>query len=186
LAKHNRLMPNFAATLPQNRLTVADFTDRLKAFLDAAWRAYPNPPGTVHTGFIVAGYDADPPRPAMFQFNVGVPIPKARVPGNIAMGGLSTVIAERLMFGGGSAPTDDEIRKRLSNLSADDLKKIIDRLHRETYHPASSSVQSTAVLVRYVIDTTTEIQDSLSVQNVFSLGGRPDIATITSARGFQR
>ena len=58
--------------------------------------------------------------------------------------------------------TDDDIRRRFSKLPAADIKKVIDRIHREAvsrqnYSPPHS-VQATAGLIRYVIETTTEIQ----------------------------
>jgi hypothetical protein len=185
----DRFMPAFVATLPSRRFTVAEYADRLKAFLDRVWQTYPNLPGTQFPGFIVAGYDPDSAA-RVYHFNVGNSEPKV-LHTDSAIGGDSAVIAKRLIRGSEEpGHTDDDIRRRFAKLSAADLKEIIDRIQREELnrqnHRPSHSVQATAGLIRYVIETTMEIQNSLSAPNAFRLGGRPDVATITPARGFQR
>jgi hypothetical protein len=188
----DRFMPDFVATLPPNQLTVADYADRLKAFLDTKWQKYPNPADTQRPGFIVAGYDPDGSTRAIYHFNVGNTEPPVRIRTGTAIGGVSDVVALRLIDPGeGRGHTDSDIRQRFPKLSAVDLNKVIDRVHQEelkrpNYHPSSQSADATAGLIRDVISTTTGIQNSLSVQNAFLLGGRPNIATITPSHGFQQ
>jgi hypothetical protein len=189
LLTFDKFMPQFSKSLPATRLTVDEFADRLRAYLDSQWRANPPEPGTPNPLVFVAGVDANKPRAVIVSFHVGRSSAKTEYR-DLALSGRSGNLVAPVMFGPG-ADLQQIVDRDLANLSASDRQRVVDlvqeRSLRKPFKAASPPTANTcADAAQYAIRTLIEIQDALSTPNAFGLGGAIDRAIITHAAGFER
>jgi hypothetical protein len=188
-------MPDFAASLPAQRLTMYDYAHRLKAFLDDLWlNKHPAPAGFQRPVFVVSGFDPGSTTPMIMSFNLGLrsSAPVAQeITGNWGLAaGEAALIVARLIVGIDAAFRADVVRQ-FAGLVPEDQEKIVRLTQAKTralgdVHIRPKSDSECNDLIRFLFATAQEIQAALSTPNVFHLGSPIDVAVVTPGRGFTR
>lgn len=177
-------VPEFEADLPSERLSVADFSQRLSDFFLKQWRArmpaaHPGPGMT----FVVGGFDEDKPYGSVYLFIIpNNPTPEERSPDDFGMTfGGQNELTGRLISG--YDPRVIEIAKKELNAPAvrlDAFQKALGQLQLAIPFQVLP-LQDCIDLAVFLIRTTTTAQNlSIGIRGV---GGAIDVAVITKRDG---
>lgn len=179
-------IPEFEVGLPDERLSVEDFSHRLSDFFLQQWNA--KMPST-HTGagmtFVVAGFDEDSPYGSVYLFNIPkAPAPVEQSPNDfgITWGGQGELTARMLQ---GYDQRLIEIVKGIARLNIhqeNQLKQALGQLHLTIPYQVLP-LQDCIDLAVFLIKTTTAAQNlSIGIRGV---GGAVDVAVITPREGLE-
>jgi hypothetical protein len=182
-------MPEFEVELPENRLTIEDYANRLSDFFVRQWEENAGnqaefPPMT----FIVGGYDEKSAYGKVFLFSIPIePEPVEQNPGDDNFGmtwGGQLQIATRLIHG--YDPELISILRDQLELDEDQLDSLFEviRQHLEFSIPYRIlPLQDCVDLATLMVRTTIKAQDlAIGVRGV---GGPIDVAAITRTDGLQ-
>ena len=179
------LIPEFEATLGDQRLTVYEYATRLSAFFQGGWIAS----GAVSTGdnanFYVGGYDIDEAYGRIYHFGVpNLPTPVECNPNQFGMSwGGQTNIVSRIILG--HDPQLLPIVSQHLGLIPQQQQELNIVLGKLAYNiPLSTlALQDCIDLATYLIRATVSAQRLAT--ELRGVGGQIDVATITRMEGFQ-
>ena len=177
-------VPEFEAGLPKERLSVADFSQKLSDFFLKQWQARMPPahPGPGMT-FVVGGFDEDKPYGSVYLFIVpNNPVPEERSPNDFGMTfGGQNELTGRLISG--YDPRVIEIAQKELGAPADRFEafqKALGQLQLAIPFQVLP-LQDCVDLAVFLIRTTTTAQNlSIGIRGV---GGAIDVAVITKRDG---
>ncbi len=185
----SRFMPDFEATLPEQRLSVQDFAQRLSDFFMQQWQTmmpadYKGP----DTSFVVAGFDPGLSKSKVLSFDIPgkrevikktVDIQGQRA--EIYWGGQYGFI-ERLIRGLGQGLLE-EISQHC-DFQLEQNQPLLEALKKQEIHIIAGKLQEYKDLAIFLIQVTIDAQRILTPWNI-SCGGPIDVATITRYEHFK-
>lgn len=184
-------LPEFEAGLPENRLSVFDFTQRLSEFFLQQWReVMPDNYAGPNMTFVVGGFNEGEPYGKAFLFEIpGNPIPVEQNPDTDAGAGFGLIwggqreLVDRLIQGYDSGVVD--ILSNTLNLEEQQIHQL-----RQALEPLQMPIPLVAMplqdcvnLAIFFIRTTITAQQ-LTV-GIRGVGGPIDVAIITRNEGLQ-
>jgi hypothetical protein len=177
-------IPEFESELPEERLKIEDFANRLSEFFLNQWEKemhsdYSGPPMT----FVVSGFDEDEPYGKVYLFEIpNKPTPEPRNPGEADFGitwGGQHEFVNRLLMGYDPTLIQYLEDKNLINQELDSLIKSL----QMNIPLAAMALQDCVDLALFFIRTTINGQ-KLTV-GIRGCGGPIDVATITRNEGLK-
>lgn len=179
-------VPEFEVGLPEERLSVADFSQRLSDFYLQQWQAKmpANHPGTGMT-FVVAGFNESEPYGSVYEFvipNKPAPTQISENSFGVTYGGQNELAAKIIQ---GYDPRIIDIAKNVGGMNIhklDEFKKALAQLQLTIPYQVLP-LQDCIDLAVFLIKTTTTAQNlSIGIRGV---GGAIDVAVITQREGLR-
>jgi hypothetical protein len=175
------LVEEFQKTLPENRLTVKGFAEKLQEFYKTRWDEVENNPQTSPMIFQIAGINANRQFGELYIVSIPGDDPPQRVISNgefsLYYGGDKSIV-ERLIQGRDYRIDAKIIDDQSLETTHDALGSIFDEIANTHMLPIGSyALQDAIDLARFLIDTTAKMQ-KLSL-NVKTVGGAIDVSCVT-------
>jgi hypothetical protein len=180
-------LPEFEATLPTNRMSIADFARQLNDFYLTQWNQVN--PNQIHTGpqmtFLVAGYDNNQPYGNVWQFDIpNNTVPREHHSGNFGLtwGGQREMV-DRLLQGFDSNLPSQIIANL--GLNPDQINTLNDTLKQfQLPSPLQAlPLQDCIDLAKFFLTTT--ISGQRLTVGIRGCGGEIDVAIVTRREGFK-
>ena len=177
-------VPEFEATLPDERIAVADFSKRLSDFFLRQWNTkMTGAPQAQNMEFIVGGFDEDKPYGSVYLFAIPsspTPVEQAVNEFGITFGGQPELTGRILT--GYDPKVIEIVQKQLNTpmVQLENLKKDLRQLQLQIPYQVLP-LQDCIDLAIFLIRTTTTAQNlSIGIRGV---GGVIDVAAITKREG---
>lgn len=179
-------IPEFEVGLPQERISVQDFAQRLSDFFMQQWQAKmpANHPGSGMV-FVIGGFDIDAAYGSVYLVNIpNQPVPQERSANafGMTMGGQNEYVTRLVQ---GYDPSVLNLARQAGNLSNNQIRDLKERLAGLNIGIpyAILPLQDCIDLAIFLIRTTVTAQNlSIAVRGV---GGAIDVAVITRREGLR-